>query len=158
MIQFQTHHHTKTCKKHKNSSCIFGFPIPPIDETCILHPLCNENNDMKIMQKKLSFLLQDKSYSKNIMFSQFLAHLGIHALMILYYSSNCTAQNKSLRSVDKFTCKKNPFVAANKHICSLYFRWLCCSSILQLLYDKNGLLHDNCIETNSRKFHILWRH
>jgi len=77
MIQFQTHHNTKTCKKHKNSSCRFSFPIPLIDETCILHPLCNENNDMQTMQKKLSFILWDKSYSKNITFSMFLVNLGI---------------------------------------------------------------------------------
>jgi len=36
IIQIQTHHHTKSCKKHKHSIYVFGFPFPPIDETCIL--------------------------------------------------------------------------------------------------------------------------
>ena len=38
----QIHRHTRTCKKGKNPTCRFNFPIPPMPETTILEPLTTE--------------------------------------------------------------------------------------------------------------------
>ena len=43
-VKVQTHCHTRTCKKHKQSRCRFNFTLPPIDTTMVLEPLKNRPN------------------------------------------------------------------------------------------------------------------
>lgn len=77
MIQIQTHHHTKCCKKHKHSSYRFGFPFLSIDEACILQPLSNENSGNQEMHKKRYSLLKNKAYIENIIIDHFLVVLEL---------------------------------------------------------------------------------
>ena len=37
LINYQTHRHAKTCRKHGKAICRFNFPIPPMPETVVLH-------------------------------------------------------------------------------------------------------------------------
>ena len=37
-LNYQTHRHSKTCKKGKKAQCRFNFPIAPFNETVLLHP------------------------------------------------------------------------------------------------------------------------
>ncbi len=39
LIQLQVHKHSKTCRTKGQGVCRFGFPLPPLPRTMILHPL-----------------------------------------------------------------------------------------------------------------------
>lgn len=39
LINYQTHRHARTCRKQGKAICRFNFPIPPMPETLVLHPI-----------------------------------------------------------------------------------------------------------------------
>lgn len=45
LVNYQTHRHAHTCKKKDHAICRFGFPLPPLNKTMILHGLEKESKD-----------------------------------------------------------------------------------------------------------------
>ena len=39
LVNFQTHKHSRTCRKKGKPVCRFGFPLPPLPRTMLLYPL-----------------------------------------------------------------------------------------------------------------------
>ena len=72
LSKIQTHHHTRTCKKHKNSTCYFGFPLPPMKRTTILERLPNIDKTMKDKAKAFFAELQNQHYTAKTTFHNFL--------------------------------------------------------------------------------------
>jgi hypothetical protein len=72
LVKMQTHHHTKTCKKYKTSTCRFNFPLPPMRQTTILEPLSNPDPTIKDRAKLFFKQLETKHYTKNVTFDDFL--------------------------------------------------------------------------------------
>ena len=53
LSKMQTHHHNRTCKKYKMSSCWFNFPLPPMERTTILEPLATTSSTLKEKEKNI---------------------------------------------------------------------------------------------------------
>ena len=76
-VKVQTHCHTRTCKKHKQSRCRFNFPLPPIDTTMVLEPLENSPNCLIEKANQIYFVFEHSEYSKKISFASLLQELQI---------------------------------------------------------------------------------
>ena len=50
LVSLQSHKHARTCRKKGKPICRFGFPLPPLPRTMLLHPL--EENVEKYKKKK----------------------------------------------------------------------------------------------------------
>ena len=96
-IQFQKHHHSKTCyKKIKgNKVCRFGAPWPPMRHTVILRPLDADNEPEMLQEYKnihdqmQEILAKMKPEDSNITFENFLLKLGTteEVYILAIYSS-----------------------------------------------------------------------
>ena len=82
-VQFQKHHHSKTCyKKFRGKKvCRFGAPWPPMTHTVILRPLNEDDDELntteyKIIYDQIQTTLTTMKQS-NITFDDFLQKLGI---------------------------------------------------------------------------------
>ena len=81
LVNYQTHRHAVTCRKKGKSVCRFGFPLPPMDKTCILEGLdqkqkCSDaakKNYSKVMTYLESLKLADCSST----FSEFLSEVRL---------------------------------------------------------------------------------
>ena len=83
LVSRQEHSHSRTCQKRNKKQCRFNFPIPPMQETCILEPLGSETNDEdrkrhKSNWEKVKKVLGDMKMGKKIEFSDFLKDLGLN--------------------------------------------------------------------------------
>ena len=76
-VKVQTHCHTRTCKKHKQSRCRFNFPLPPIDTTMVLEPLENSPNCLIEKANQIYFVFEHSEYSKKMSFASLLQELQI---------------------------------------------------------------------------------
>ena len=47
LVKVQTHRRRKTCYKTGSKYCRFGYPLPPLQETCVLEPLANDVNQAR---------------------------------------------------------------------------------------------------------------
>ena len=56
LVKLQTHKHSRTCRKKGKPLCRFGFPLPPLPRTMLLHPLEEEVEKYK---KKSAELQKD---------------------------------------------------------------------------------------------------
>lgn len=55
LVNYQTHRHARTCRKKGQSVCRFGFPLPPLDKTMILHGLDDNLPVDDILKAKKNF-------------------------------------------------------------------------------------------------------
>ena len=84
-VQFQKHHHSKTCyKKFRGKKvCRVGAPWPPMTHTVILRPLNEDDDELntteyKIIYDQIQITLRNmKPEESNITFDDFLQKLGI---------------------------------------------------------------------------------
>ena len=83
-VQFQKHHHSKTCyKKFRGKKvCRFGAPWPPMTHTVILRPLNEDDDELntseyKIIYDQIQTTLTTMKPESNITFDDFLQKLGI---------------------------------------------------------------------------------
>jgi hypothetical protein len=53
LVNYQTHRHAHTCRKNGRGICRFGFPLPPMKNTMILHGLRKETKDYE--RAKINF-------------------------------------------------------------------------------------------------------
>ena len=83
--QLQNHKHTKTCRKY-GTTCRFGFPKLPSDETLIAKPLSDElpeDEKTQLLEKSQSILkrvgelLQDEDLNEEKSLAEFLEDAGI---------------------------------------------------------------------------------
>jgi hypothetical protein len=73
----QHHHHTRTCRKNKNTHCRFNFSIPPMRKTIILE-LTEFNDDTTKKNAKLMFdTLEHEKYNETYAFDNFLESLSL---------------------------------------------------------------------------------
>lgn len=85
LVNYQTHRHSRTCRKKGKSICRFNYPIPPMLETKILVPLDkNQENitptfiaESKNRYEKICKKLNDLKFGSDIHFSEFLKELGM---------------------------------------------------------------------------------
>ena len=79
LVNYQTHRHAKTCRKHGKATCRFNFPIPPLPETTVLHPLEGPDKGLLLQQyEELTTSLNDShEIEKEMPFRDFLTQLGI---------------------------------------------------------------------------------
>ena len=54
LVKLQTHRHSHTCRKKSKKICRFGFPKPPMDQTCILEPFSPAECEISELSKHLS--------------------------------------------------------------------------------------------------------
>jgi hypothetical protein len=79
-VNYQTHSHAPTCRKQGKAICRFDFPIPPMPETHVLHPLVDQNNSLytEMYERVIQFLNNlHKDDKTDITFNDFLAELEI---------------------------------------------------------------------------------
>ena len=79
--QYQLHKHTKTCRD-KNRTCRFGFPLPPMDKTCILCPHPTGYYNLKIATQKFQRIQEKlteygRQFTDDIPFPDFLQTIGM---------------------------------------------------------------------------------
>ena len=77
VAKLHKHHHTRSCKKRKNSNCRYNFPMPPMKSTMIIEPTNAENK--KIIEKSISFFafLEETNYNDSITHDNFLLEIGL---------------------------------------------------------------------------------
>jgi hypothetical protein len=79
LINYQTHRHAQTCKKGGKKICRFNFPVPPMPETVVLHPL--DKTCKKVSLDKYNEMistLNDAHKADSFMsFDDFLVHLDM---------------------------------------------------------------------------------
>lgn len=56
VINYQTHRHARTCRKKGQSVCRFGFPLPPLDKTMILHGFDENKPINEVSEAKKNFV------------------------------------------------------------------------------------------------------
>lgn len=69
LVNSQTHRHAKPFRKLNQNSCRFGFPLPPLDKTCILCRLENDHPDRSFHEsnyKKIMKYLENFKLGYNI--------------------------------------------------------------------------------------------
>ena len=82
LINYQTHPHASTCRKKGQAICRFGFPLPPMDKTVILHAISqSETLDDQIGKnyKKITSALDSLKMGVDsvLSFPEFLKSLSI---------------------------------------------------------------------------------
>ena len=80
LVNYQSHRHATTCRKHGQAICRFNFPIPPMPETVVLQPLdkAEKNTQLTKYYEKVISCLNDKHYSEqDMLFEDFLALLDM---------------------------------------------------------------------------------
>jgi len=98
----QHHCHTKNCRKHRNSNCIFNFPIPPTKVKKILEPLEYDSDKTKAHANLIFKTINSTRNSENDTFDSFLANLGlvnneyIHAIQCMLNQTTLLLQIKSV--------------------------------------------------------------
>lgn len=107
--RLQTHHHTHTCKKNKKATCRFGFPLPPLDGTMIIHPLDCVQEETKEKAKNLFLVLQEKRYSKTMSFDTFLQELGMSMEEYIVLIRSSISSPTILLKIRPFNVWINPF-------------------------------------------------
>ena len=79
LVKTQSHRHTHTCRKGKNNTCRFNFPIPPMRSTSILQPYeCTDKDAMKKLKENVEQIentLKAMKMGEDISFDEFLRNL-----------------------------------------------------------------------------------
>ena len=81
VVDLQRHKHSKTCRKGRKPICRFGFPIPPMEATCILTPLdeeelAEEENHQENL-KEIKDKLNEIPANDDVSFPDFLDSMGM---------------------------------------------------------------------------------
>ena len=63
LVELQSHKHSKSCRKKGKAICRFGFPLPPLPRTMLLHPL---DEDIEKYKKKHSELQKSMNEYKDV--------------------------------------------------------------------------------------------
>ncbi|XP_050310997.1 uncharacterized protein LOC126746701 isoform X2 [Anthonomus grandis grandis] len=83
IIQFNTHHHSKSCQKEVRGHkvCRYGIPYLPMDKSVILTPIkidkTKEADLRKAMSEKFLMIMRRLKYKPDLSFENFLADLGM---------------------------------------------------------------------------------
>ena len=102
LVELQSHKHSKSCRKKGKAICRFGFPLPPLPRTLLLHPL---NEDIEKYKKKHSELQKSMNEYKNVSDISFDEFLEQVAKMDLENYIKCI---RSTLSAPKIFLKRNP--------------------------------------------------
>ncbi|XP_044742323.1 uncharacterized protein LOC123304800, partial [Chrysoperla carnea] len=85
LINYQRHSHTRSCRREykRQKYCRFGIPHPPLDKTCILTPLTeNEKNEIHCtnynrIRNFLETVELSENKDENLSFEQFLEQIEL---------------------------------------------------------------------------------
>ena len=77
LIEFQTHKHSKSCRKKGKAVCRFGFPLPPIPCTMILEPLKQEIAKYKKLYAAIQNKIASEKEGIGMTYEQFLKTIDI---------------------------------------------------------------------------------
>ena len=102
LVEFQSHKHSKSCRKKGKAICRFGFPLPPLPRTLLLHPLDEDVEKYKKQYSELQKTMNEYKNVTDITFDEFLEQV---AKMNLENYIKCI--RSSLRA-PKIFLKRNP--------------------------------------------------
>ena len=71
-MNLQTHKHSRTCRKKGKPVCRFGFPLPPLPRTMLLHPLAEDVEKNKMKYKELQKVMNEYKDTVDMTFEDFL--------------------------------------------------------------------------------------
>ncbi|MCG8076810.1 MAG: AAA family ATPase [Candidatus Thiodiazotropha taylori] len=75
LVDLQMHKHSKSCRKKGNAICRFGFPLPPLPRTMLLHPLQEEVDEYKRKYTELQKTMNEYKDNSEITFDEFLENI-----------------------------------------------------------------------------------
>jgi exonuclease III len=77
LAKFHRHHHTRSCKKRRNSHCRYNFPMPPMKNTTVLEPISSLDNALADKSRSLFTSLDKKNYDSEMTFEDFLVEMDL---------------------------------------------------------------------------------
>ena len=72
LVELQSHKHSKSCRKKGKAICRFGFPLPPLPRTMLLHPLDEDIEKYKTKHSELQKSMTEYKTVTDIAFDEFL--------------------------------------------------------------------------------------
>ena len=72
LVNLQTHKHSRTCRKKGTPVCRYGFPLPPLPRTMLLHPLAEDVEKYKKKYKELQKVINGYKSAVDMTFKEFL--------------------------------------------------------------------------------------
>lgn len=159
----QHHHHTISCRKHKNSNCRFNFPIPPLKTTKILEPIEFDTVKTKKNARLISDTINNVNYDEMDTFDKFLHAIGlkndeyVHAIQ---FTLNCTTLLLQRKPTDTSTNSYPRHIPSmwiantdSQFVLDSYATAMHCNSYMTkedktLTYTFKNI-HENCLQTKS---------
>ncbi|MCU7800825.1 MAG: AAA family ATPase [gamma proteobacterium symbiont of Lucinoma myriamae] len=93
LVQLQTHKHSKTCRKKCKPICRFGFPLPPLPRTMLLHPLDENVDTYKKKYLEMQKAMNEYKDVSDLTFEEFLDEIvhmnGEDYIKCIRSSLNC---------------------------------------------------------------------
>ena len=76
LINLQSHKHSRTCRKKGKPICRFGFPLPPLPRTMLLHPLEENVDKYKKKNAELQKAMNECNENEDMSFEEFLENIA----------------------------------------------------------------------------------
>lgn len=76
LIQLPIHKHSRTCRKKQDKTCRFGYPLPPLQQTLILHPLEIDKDKYQKLYQKLQKSMNDEKDGYDMTYEEFLSNVA----------------------------------------------------------------------------------
>ena len=76
LINLQSHKHSRTCRKKGKPICRFGFPLPPLPRTMLLHPLEENVDKYKKKNAELQKAMNECNENEEMSFEEFLENIA----------------------------------------------------------------------------------
>lgn len=148
LVALQEHGHSGTCRKKNKNICRFGFPLPPMPETCILEPLqeCTpeETKQHKHNWAKIGKKLNELKKGVDMDFTTFLESLNIdEERYYLAVRSSLSSKKVFLkRAVDEIRINGSTAVLESQHGPAICFGPLCLCDVHRILYRQVPARHE----------------
>ena len=102
LVDLQSHKHSKSCRKKGKAICRFGFPLPPLPRTLLLHPLDEDVEKYKKQHSELQKTMNEYKNVTDITFDEFLEQVAK-----MSFENYIKCIRSSLRA-PKIFLKRNP--------------------------------------------------
>ena len=76
LVDLQSHKHSKSCRKTGKAICRFGFPLPPLPRTLLLHPLDEDVETYKKQHSELQKTMNEYKNVTDITFDEYLEQIA----------------------------------------------------------------------------------
>ena len=159
LINYQTHRHARSCRKYGKAICRFNFPIPPMPQTVVLHPLdeSEKGSILADVYEKIICLIDAQQTDHDFSFENFLAHLELtYEMYIKIIRSTLTRPKVFLkRSVSESRINNYNSTLLNSWKANMDIQYIldsysCVSYIVSYISKGqrglSNLLHDACEE------------